>query len=107
MASSEPDIGAKLLAHLDAKFEAGQLTPAEHESRRIQLIAEIQHGDYRRPPISEILGFFISGLLALLFAVGAISAGGGGIFVSIIGIAGFVLIGVTIARLAKRHRLSI
>lgn len=44
MATNEPDIAAKLLEHLDAKYAAGQLSPAEHEARRTRLLADIQRG---------------------------------------------------------------
>ncbi|SBN95257.1 Hypothetical protein PFR_JS12-1_875 [Propionibacterium freudenreichii] len=107
MATNEPDIAAKLLEHLDAKYAAGQLSPAEHEARRTRLLADIQRGAYNRPSVSTIVGHFAVGIILLALCVGIAGAGGGGLVAGLMVIGGFVLIGMGAGRLVKRIRLKI
>lgn len=107
MATNEPDIAAKLLEHLDAKYAAGQLVPSRTRGTQNQAAGRHPAGAYNRPSVSTIVGHFAFGIILLALCVGIAGAGGGGLVAGLMVIGGFVLIGMGAGRLVKRIRLKI
>ncbi|MFK5160688.1 SHOCT domain-containing protein [Propionibacterium freudenreichii] len=107
MSTNEPDVSSKLLEELDAQFAAGEISAAEHETRRARLLGEIQRGKFTPPKQGSVLTSTIIGLLLVLAGFGLMIGGAPAIGNILMVLVGAVFLVVAIAQGRKRARTAL